>query len=112
MASEKNLKDAFQLLASTSGGEDGNLSGNVIKKWFKQSGIIGKEITDHDLQDVLEKTVPDMNAVDFADLKQCLANLALEKKVDPKEMMDKLANIVSPKRGIESESDDTNLVTT
>ncbi|GFU23243.1 uncharacterized protein NPIL_501211 [Nephila pilipes] len=95
---EKNFQEAFDLLCAT-GGKGDKLTFDSIKQWFKQAGVIGMElgITDSEVQSAFEKAAKDQKEADFSQVKELLTTLGNEKKIDPTELMEKLASTSPPK---------------
>ncbi|GBL98809.1 hypothetical protein AVEN_8683-1 [Araneus ventricosus] len=87
---EKGLQTVFETFA-----KDGKISPDCIKKWFKEAAVIGKDtgITEADVDAAFAKTSKDKKGLEFADVKECVTALAKEKKVELKELMEKLAAV-------------------
>ncbi|GBL97621.1 hypothetical protein AVEN_49133-1 [Araneus ventricosus] len=86
--SEKGMQTVFETLA-----KDGKIALDAIKKWFKEAAVIGKDtgISEADVDAAVAKTSKDKKGLEFAEIKECVNALAKEKKVELKELMEKLA---------------------
>ncbi|GBO14659.1 hypothetical protein AVEN_108761-1 [Araneus ventricosus] len=85
---EKGMQTVFETFA-----KDGKIAPEVLKNWFKEAAVIGKDtgITEADVDAAVAKTSKDKKGLEFAEIKECVNALAKEKKVEPKELMEKLA---------------------
>ncbi|GBO35219.1 hypothetical protein AVEN_170285-1 [Araneus ventricosus] len=102
MAAEKGgIKAVFDLICKTTGIADGKLPIAAIINWLKQAGIVSKEtgITESDVNKTHAKTAEDKKKMTVEELQMSIVNLAKEKKMDPKELMDKLASSGPPQMG-------------
>ncbi|KAF8796580.1 hypothetical protein HNY73_000939 [Argiope bruennichi] len=90
--SDKGLQAKFDLLSKSSGGKDGKVSLENIKKWLMQAGVIGKDtgITDSDVDSVFSKSTKDKKEIDFAEFKEFISALAGEKGMNLKDLTEKL----------------------
>ncbi|GBM61853.1 hypothetical protein AVEN_265500-1 [Araneus ventricosus] len=91
-ASDKGLQAKFDLLCKSSGGKEGILSLENIKKWLAQTGVMGKDtgITDSDVDNAFSKSAKDKGGIDFAEFKEFISTLAGDKGVNLKELTEKL----------------------
>ncbi|GBO35221.1 hypothetical protein AVEN_170287-1, partial [Araneus ventricosus] len=83
---------------------DVKLPTGTIIDWLKQAGIIGKEtgISESDVNKILAKVGGD-EKISFEELQTCIVNLAEEKGINPKELMDKLTSSGPPQMGVVKE---------
>ncbi|GBL77856.1 hypothetical protein AVEN_143202-1 [Araneus ventricosus] len=93
---EKGMQTVFETFA-----KDGKIAPECLKKWFKEAAVIGKDtgITEADVDAAVAKSSKDKKGLEFAEVKECVNALAKEKKVEPKELMGKLAAMKSVKPG-------------
>ncbi|KAF8766798.1 hypothetical protein HNY73_019827 [Argiope bruennichi] len=99
MAAEKGgIQAVFELICKTTGISDGKIPMENILNWLKQAGIISKDtgISEHDINKIHAKLSKDKKYMTVEELQKCIVNLAKEKKMDPKELMDKLASAGPP----------------
>ncbi|GFU23246.1 uncharacterized protein NPIL_501241 [Nephila pilipes] len=94
MASDKGLQTKFELFAKSAGETEKKLSLENVKRWFKQSGIIGEEtgIDNSDVEKAFKKVAKEKLAVDYSELKELIGSLSIEKKIDPQQLMQKLSS--------------------
>ncbi|GFU23245.1 uncharacterized protein NPIL_501231 [Nephila pilipes] len=98
---EKGLQAAFDMFCQVTGMKNGQLTLDNVKKWLKQAGVIGNDtgITDEDANNAISKASEDKKTMDFEELQKCIEDVAQQKGIEPKELMDKLANSGPPKAG-------------
>ncbi|GIY08553.1 uncharacterized protein CDAR_432781 [Caerostris darwini] len=94
MASDKGLQTKFDLQCKTAGAAEGKLPIPSIIKWLKETGVVSKDtgITDSEVEATCTKTAKDKKSMDFAEFKECLNAIAKEKKLEPKDLLNKLAS--------------------
>ncbi|GFQ71010.1 uncharacterized protein TNCT_359781 [Trichonephila clavata] len=92
MASDKNFQAAFEVFSKAEGGKDGKLTVDGLKKWFKQTGLINKDtgITDGEVEKAFAATAKDKEGMTFSELKECVGRITKMKKLDQKEVLNKL----------------------
>ncbi|GFX23133.1 uncharacterized protein TNCV_2932971 [Trichonephila clavipes] len=98
---DKGLQSAFDNFCQVTGAKTGKLPIENILKWFKHAGVLGKDtgITDADADEAIKKASEDKKTMEFIELQACLEDVARKKEIEPKELMDKLANSGPPKVG-------------
>ncbi|GIY33782.1 uncharacterized protein CEXT_386501 [Caerostris extrusa] len=94
MASDKGLQTKFDLQCKTAGAADDKLPIPSIIKWLKETGVVSKDtgITDSEVESSMHQTAKDKKSMGFAEFKECLSAIAKEKKLEPKELLNKLAS--------------------
>ncbi|GBM47264.1 hypothetical protein AVEN_136855-1 [Araneus ventricosus] len=85
---ENGLEEVFETFA-----KDGKISLSCLKKWFKEAAVIGKDtgISEADVDAAVAESSKRHKILDFSAIKECVNALADLKKIEPKELMEKLA---------------------
>ncbi|GFS54397.1 hypothetical protein TNIN_366551 [Trichonephila inaurata madagascariensis] len=100
----KGFKKMFLLYCKTTKAKENKLHIDIVKKWLLRSGVIGTEtgITHPDVGEAFSTAPVEL---EFERLKTCLIQLAKDKFLDPKGIMEKLAHSSPPKPGEEDPED-------
>jgi hypothetical protein len=98
-AKEPTLKDQFAAFSrfgdKSSDGKEISLTNS--DKWMKQAHVIdGKKITTTDTSITFKKHFKTAKKINFEDFKKFIEDLAASKKIEPKEIEDKLINCGRP----------------
>ncbi|GFS87105.1 hypothetical protein NPIL_254561 [Nephila pilipes] len=90
----------FDLYCNTTESDENKLPFDTIKKWLLRAGVIGTEtgITQSDVEEAFSNAPEE---IEVSELKECLADMAKKKMLDPKGIMEKLAHSSPPKPGEE-----------
>ncbi|GIY08552.1 uncharacterized protein CDAR_432771 [Caerostris darwini] len=95
---KSGVQAIFDLIVKTTGAKDGKLPINTIISWLKHAGIVGKDtgISESDVRKTHSKAATDKKNMDLNDLQQTITNIAKQKDLDPKTLLDKLSDSGPP----------------
>ncbi|GFY71747.1 hypothetical protein TNIN_265881 [Trichonephila inaurata madagascariensis] len=94
----KDLEDTFDIMCETNQSEDGKLSVDNVKNWFRHAEVVGLAtgINDKDVEKTFTNVSKDKKGVDFEEFKKMVENLARSRKSDPNDLFAQLSLTIPP----------------